>query len=109
MIQVIFYFANEIVLVTIRGNHITFATSEYGAKEAPIDGLKLSKSGVENEFPDLKDNPEWKNIALERFKQKIKELPDEDAVANYIISDLRKYGYHPKYKQKQGFRREAIK
>ena len=88
MIEIIFYFANEIVLVRIRGQTVTFASSVYGAREAPIAGLKISKAGAEMEFPDLKDNPDWKNIAIERFRQKIMSLPNEDAVANYIIQDL---------------------
>ena len=109
MIQVIFYFANEIILITIRGNHITFANSDFGAKEAPIEGLRLSHDGVIQEFPQLKDNHNWKEEAIVLFKNKIKQYNSEQEVADYIIQDLKKFGYQPKYMQRQGFRRVALK
>ena len=108
MIQVLFNYVTEIILVTIRGTDIRFATSD-GIKEAPIDGLKLSHEGVVKEFPDLKDKENWKEEAIKRFKEKIATMKSEDEICNYIIEDLRSYGYVPKYKQKQGFRRELIK
>ena len=109
MIQLIFFQGNDIVLIQIRGNHITFCNSVFGAQEAPIDGLKLSYDGALKEYPDLKDRPDWKEEVIKRFKTKIKEMRSEDEIANYIIEDLRKYGFEPKHKLKQGFRRESIK
>lgn len=109
MIEVIFYFGTEIAMVRIRGNRVTLCSSTQGNVEATIDGLKLSKPGVIKEFPDLKDKEDWKEQAIIRFKQKIKDFKNEEAVAEYLIEDLRKFGYIPKYKQIQGFRRVAIK
>ena len=109
MIEVIFYFGTEIVMVRINGNRVSFCSSSNGAVEATIDGIKLSKAGVIKEFPDLKDRDDWKGEAISRFKEKIYAFTSEEAVAEYIIEDLKKFGYVPKFKQKQGFRRVAIK
>ena len=109
MIELIFYFGTDIIYVRINGNDIRFANSEYVNFEAPIEGLKLNYDGVVKEYPDLKDTPMWKLEAIARFKMKIADMKDEEEIAKYIISDLKKYGYIPKWKQKKGFRREVIK
>lgn len=108
MIEVILYFGTDIVMVRIRGHHVTFVNSAMGAVESTIEGLKLSKSGAIKEYPYLKDRDDWKEEAIRRFKEKILELNDEEAIAEYIIMDLKKYGYIPKWKQKQGYRRVKI-
>jgi len=108
MIGVIFQFGNEIVEVRIDGHNLTLRKSTLGSGFVPFDSLRLDRRGVEKEFPDLVDNPEWRAEAIKRFKDKIKSIGSEDRIANYVIEDLRKYGYIPRYKQKQGHRVEAI-
>lgn len=103
MIGVIFSFGNEIIEVRIKDNNVFFRTST-SPNFADIDGLKLDKSGVVKEFPDLKDKDDWQKQARERFKMKIKELKTEDERVKYIIQDLTKFGYVPMYIQRQGFR-----
>jgi len=106
--DIIFYFGKEIVLVKIDGTNVLFGNSTYGAKLAPIDGLKLSRQGAIKEFPDLKGRDDWKEIAIKRFKDHIAYLADEDKIAEYIIEDLKKYGYQAKYSQKAGFRPKKL-
>ena len=108
MIDLIFYFGSDIIFIRIRGSTIMFTNSAYGSLWAPIDGIKISQEGVHKEFPDLINNSEWKTIAIQRFKEKINNLKTEDDVAKYITEDLKKYGYVPKYKQVQGFRRVTL-
>ena len=108
MIDLIFYLGTQIVFVRVRGATIMFASSLQGKVWSPIDGLKLSYEGVLKEFPELKDNGDWKAIAIQKFKDKISGLKDEDEVADYVITDLKKHGYIAKYKQKMGFRRVAL-
>lgn len=108
MIQIMFRLATEHILVSIRGNKITFANTEMGNIEATIDGLRLSKAGVIKEFPDLEGDNEWAKKAVDRFKAKIRSLETEDAKVTYIVEDLKKHGYIPIYKQKEGFRIEKI-
>ena len=108
MIEVIFYFGTDITMVRVREGRVTFCSSSNGNMEATIEGLKLSKAGVIKEFPDLKDREDWKIEAISRFKQKIAELKTEEAIAEYVIMDLQKFGYVPKWKQKQGFRRVKL-
>lgn len=103
-----FRFGADHILVSVAGNHITFANTEQGMVQATIEGLRLSKSGVMKEFPDLKDNPDWATEAVKRFKDKVSTLGTEELKVNYIIEDLRKHGYIPMYKQKGGFRPERI-
>lgn len=109
MIEVIFTFAGEHVLVIVDGNNIQFAHSNQPGVKAPIEGLQLSKKGVLREFPDLEGRDDWREEAIFRFRNQIKSLKTEDEKVNYIISDLKKHGYIPKFKQKKGFRPEVIK
>jgi len=108
MIDLMFQLAGDYILVRIDGNNILFGNTASGAQMATIDGLKLSREGAMKEFPDLKDNDDWRKIAIERFKAKIQSMPVEDSKAAYIIADLKNYGYRPLYKQKQGWRGEKI-
>lgn len=108
MIGLIFYYGTDIIYIRIDGHRVTFSNSSFGAVESTIEGLKLSKSGVIKEYPDLKDRDDWKEEAIRRFKEVINIMKDEESVAEYIIQDLKKYGYVPKWKEKQGFRRVKL-
>jgi D-mannonate dehydratase len=108
MITILFGFGNEKILVKIEGTQVTFANTIFGAQQTTIDGLQLSYEGVIKEFPDLKEDKEWKKKAIERFKEKISNFNTEQERANYIIEDLRKYGYVPERKQINGFRPQKI-
>ncbi len=108
MIDLIFYFGTDVVFVRVTGKDVRFSTSQYGAMGCSIDGLKLNKEGAIREFPDLIDRWDWREEAIKRFKEKISTLNNEDDVANYVISDLKEFGYIPKFKQKAGFRREVL-
>ncbi len=109
MIELMFYFGSDIILVRVSNNDITFSNSAFGNLYAPIDNLKLSRIGVIKEFPELEYEENWKDEAIERFKNKISSLKTEEKKAEYIIGDLRKHGYIPRYKQRNGFRREVIR
>lgn len=108
MINLTFYYGTEIVFIRVKGNDIKFSTSLQQNKWATIEGLKLDYAGCIREFPELELSKNWREEVIFRFKQKIKSLKTENDKAKYIISDLKKYGYIPKWKQKAGFRREAI-
>ena len=108
MIEILFRFASEKILVKIDGTTVKFASISFGAKETTIEGLQLDYSGAIKEFPDLKDKKEWREITIERFKEKIKSLKTENERVEYIIEDLRKHGYIPKLKQRKGHRPERI-
>jgi hypothetical protein len=75
---------------------------------ATIDNLKLDRAGVIKEFPDLKDNESWNLIAKKRFKDKINSFNTEMEKADYIINDLKKFGYKVLYRQRNGFRVEKL-
>lgn len=109
MIDLIFKQANEIVLVRIIGRKILFGSTVYGAKMADISGLKLDFQGTIREFPDLKDDLQWREKAIQRFKEHILKIGNEDKIADYIVYELRNKGYVPQLKQKTGFRPQKIK
>lgn len=109
MIRILFGFANEKVLVTINGNQIYFSSTAFGSVKAPIEGLKLDYEGVCREFPDLELKENWEQEAIKRFKNKIASFNTEEEKADYIIEDLRKVGYIPEQKEKEGFRPRRIK
>ena len=109
MIDLMFNFGNEVILVRIDKTNIQFSNSVYSSRMTDINGLRLSKNGVIKEFPDLKDNVSWREEAIKRFKEHIKKMKNENEISQYIIFELSKYGYLPKFRQKKGFRIEKIK
>lgn len=102
MIGLIFIMGSEILEVRIVANQVLFRTP--GSAFATIDGLNLKKSGVIKQFPDLTDKEDWKDQAIKRFKQKIKQMTSEKETMNYIIEDLHSHGYKIKAKQIAGHR-----
>ena len=108
MIDLIFYYGTDIILVKINGKQVLFGNSAYGQFLAPFEKLNIDKSGVMKEFPDLKDDKDWRLKAVERFYNHIYSLETEEAISDYIIDDLRKFGYIPKYRQRKGFRVEEL-
>ncbi len=108
MISILFGFGSEKILVIIEGTNVSFCNTQFGAKKTSIDGLQLSHEGVIKEFPDLKEDKEWRKKVIERFKEKISNFNTEQERANYIIEDLRKHGYVPEQKQIGGFRPKKI-
>lgn len=107
MIGVIFEFAGEMIEIRVDKNRVYFRRA--ATPWATIEGLKLSKTGVIKEFPDLSLSDNWREIAINRFKEKIKSFKTEEEKVDYVIDDLRKHGYIPKAMQKQGFRVKKIK
>ena len=103
MIGIIFNFGTEMIEVRVKGNVVCFRKGA-DVQFATIDNLKLDKKGVLKEFPDLKDKDDWMAQARIRFKSKIKELNTEEERVEYIIKDLSKFGYVPRFMQKSGFR-----
>lgn len=103
MIGVIFNYGNEVIEVRVQEKHVHFRTSK-SPQFVDIDDIKLDKSGVLKEFPDLKGNDEWAKIAREKFKEKIKNMQTEKERVQYVIDDLSKFGYVPLYLQRQGHR-----
>ena len=104
MIELIFELGSEVILVVIRGNDVKFGTTSYGCKLADISGLKLDYSGVCEEFPDLELEDNWREQAIERFKEKIKLMKTEDEICSYIIKELSGKGYIAKKKRRAGHR-----
>jgi len=109
MIGVIFHYAGENVEVRIIGTNCLFRTQQFGSVFTTIDGLKIEKAGAVKEFPDLKDDKDWKEKTISRFKLKIKELDNEEDRMNYIVNDLMKFGYQPLYIQRTGQRTKRFK
>lgn len=109
MISTIFQYGSEIVEVRIVESNCLFRTANTQGGFFPIEAIKLDKAGSIKEHPDLKDNENWKEETIKRFKQKIKEYETEKQRMQYIISDLTKHGYTPLYFQQTGHRPIKIK
>jgi hypothetical protein len=102
-IGIIFQLASEHFEVRIDNGNVMFRTSSTNGAFGTIDNLQLNYAGVIKEHPDLKDKEDWRQEAINRFKDKIKTM-NEIQAARYIIQDLSKFGYTPLYSQKDGFR-----
>lgn len=112
MIEITFQFGDEIKIVRLRGNNVTFLSkSGYQIKEASLEQLKLSVSGILKEFPELKgkEDIEIKKEGVILFKKHIVSLRTENEKVNYIINDLSKHGYIPKYVQREGHRAVKVR
>jgi len=109
MIEILFEFGTEAILIRIDGNSVRFSNTLFGNVMADIKGIRLSREGVIKEFPDLKESEDWKEEAINRFTEKIKGCATEKEKADYIVEDLRKFGYIPKFLQKKGYRRRVIR
>jgi len=110
MVQgVIFDFKGKFVEVRVDKTDVLFRTGQFASALAPIDSIKLDKSGCIKEFPDLKERRDWRKESISRFKEKVKKLPNETDRMKYIMSDLQKHGYVPIYLQRDGFRTLKIK
>jgi len=107
MISTLFSFAGEIIESVVDKKKCYFRTTKQ-ITFGTIDNIRLDKAGTIKEFPDLKDNADWQIIARNRFKEKINSFNSEEEIMDYIINDLKKFGYKPLYKTKQGFRPEKL-
>jgi hypothetical protein len=74
-----------------------------------IQGLKLSKAGCIKEFPDLKNDDDWKLKSINRLKEKMKTYKTEMEKLNYVKGELVQQGYEPLYYQRGGFRPQKFK
>ena len=101
MIGIIFKYGSEVVKVDVFGKNILFTV---GMMKATIDGLQLDYNGVCKEFPDLAIEENWRQKAIDRFKEKMANMKTEKERAEYLVEDLKKVGYIPLYIQKGGFR-----
>jgi len=105
MIKGLFSFGGDVIEVIVDSNNVMFSDVSTGVITT-IEGLKLDKSGVLKEFPDLKKNQDWRKIAIERLKEHLKKFLKENQKLEYIKDELKKYGYEPLTKQQAGFRQK---
>ena len=108
MIGVIFQRMDEVVEIRIDGNNIYLRNTQTGLSFVPLDNMLLLKSDVVKEFPDLNDNENWRQIAIQRLKDKINSFDNEDSKVQYLISELSKKGYKAIAKQKEGYRPQRL-
>lgn len=106
MVDLLFFYGSEIVVIRLIENNIYFAKfhGQY-VQLAPLEGLKFSETGILREFPDLKDKPfsEMKKIAIERLKEKLKTMNEREKII-YLKEDLEKYGYILRFIKREGWR-----
>lgn len=103
MIKGTFRLGGELIEVIVDGENVMFndvATNTIST----IEGLQLNKQGVMKQFPDLKDDDNWKRKAVMRFKTHIRKFKTLDARIEYVKEELMKHGYEGLYKQRAGFR-----
>lgn len=97
-----FSFAQERNQVVVDGNNLFFI--DMNGMTTTIEGLKIDKIGVVKEFPDLKEDENWKIKAIERLKEHIKKFKTEKEKMYYIKDELIKFGHEPILIQRAGFR-----
>jgi hypothetical protein len=108
MIKITLQFAGDNSEIIIRGNELLFFDIGSGMMTT-VEGLKLSKSGCIKEFPDLKDDEEWKKKSIERLKENMNKFDTEMEKMNYVKNELEKQGYQSLFWQKGGWRPQKFK
>lgn len=108
MIKGNFALANDMYEVVVDGNNLFFNDVSTNTIST-IEGLRLNKSGVLKEFPDLENNEEWRKIAIERLKEHMKTFSSENDKLDYVKDELKKFGWDAQFKQRAGFRPEKFK
>ena len=108
MIKGLFELGGQQIDVIISGGELMFLDTST-RQITTIKGLSIKKSGVLKVFPDLVDNDNWKEIAIERLKDHIRKIESEDDKIYYIKKELEKYGYKGLYYQKGGWRPQKFK
>lgn len=108
MIKATFRYGGEVIEIIIDRNNVLFYDTS-SQMTTSIEGLKLSKAGVIKEFPDLKDETNWKEKATKRFKDHIKSFKSEIEKIYYIKEELKKHGYEPMTYQRGGHRPRKFK
>lgn len=103
MIKGQFKLAGDLIDIVVRGNELLLMDIGTG-QITSIEGVRFSKAGVLKEHPDLKDNPDWKKIAIERLKEHMKKYESEMDKMVYVKNELIKFGYEPMHLQRAGFR-----
>ena len=99
----------DVRMMRIDGRNIMFFQVMNGVMiQSPMEGLRFVYSEVIKEFPDLKDNTDWKMEAIKRVKKKISSLSSELAVYDFIVEDFKKYNYVVIARQRFGFRKETM-
>lgn len=109
MIEIMFNRANEVAIARIQGNKVEFGNTLSGAKLGTIEGLRLDYAGTIKEFPDLKNDIDWRSKAIERFEKLIKSMKTEKEIMQYLIADLKNHGYIARRYQVAGSRPQLIK
>lgn len=107
-IQSTFQLGSERIIVRIIRENVLFFDLQNNMM-SPLEGLRFSREGAIKEYPDLKDDENWKQKAIQRFTDKIKSLPSETKRMEWIIEEIRKMGYTPLYQQQDGWRLKRIK
>ena len=108
MIKAQFRLGSELIDVVIKGNELMFC--DVGTNQiTTIEGLRFSKAGVLKEHPDLKNNKEYKKIAIERLKEHLKKIAREMDKMIYVKNELIKFGYDVLHYQRAGFRPQRFK
>ena len=108
MIQAQIRLGGEVNSVIVKGNELLFQDVSSG-QTVGLPGLRLSKAGALKEHPDLKDNPDWRKISIDRLKEHVKKFSTEMEKINYIKKELEKFGYEPMFYQKAGWRVKKFK
>lgn len=74
-----------------------------------IESVKLDYDGVIKEYPELKDNPEWREEIIRKFYKKCNDYNSDEEVCGYIVEDLKKWGYKLISVSRRGFRPKKFK
>jgi hypothetical protein len=108
MIHAQFKLAGDIFDIIVDGNNLMFQDIGTGMITS-VEGLRLSKAGVLKEHPDLKDDSDWKKIAIDRLKEHVKKYRTEMEKVHYVKDELNKFGYDALMYQQAGFRPKRFK
>jgi len=101
MIELVFVsISDELMHVKIVGTKVLLGS--YPHMLLPMELIGLNKATTIAEFPDLADDPKWRDKAIIRWNMHINQLGTEEKIEEYIINDLKKTGHELKMRKKYG-------
>jgi hypothetical protein len=99
MITLTFQQRGVIVKLMVKDKRVFISSGEFSKQNQylPEEAIFLlsRKNDLLREFPDLEDKSidDIREEALRRFRVKIESFDSEEAIADYLVSDLAKHGY----------------
>lgn len=110
--EITFKAGGDFVIVKVINRNLFFAKTINGVPMfLDLDKINFPIHGILNKFPDLQGKPnlEIKKIGIQRIKEYIKSLKNDEEAKDYVIKEIESLGCEAILLTRPGFRPELLK